>query len=241
MMALISTLQPQESVRRLTLPEFNPDKEGLGVQRWIFVSKKSTKWRSTRGYYQQGPKSNYKRNYRRFRFRSESEMFSTSDNKRTKYYEQSTLKCFSCGKLGYRQTECRFKLKNYKLKSPVKSDVASTSERVDKPPSIKCFKCGALGHVASCCTTGIGTGGGSTSTIIQDERRVTLCVVECASGFHLIQCHEESIDRSVFITPDGQYEYLTMHFRLKNSITARTIANALGKLICYYVIVYVVS
>lgn len=65
--------------------------------------------------------------------------------------------------------------------------------------------------------------------------------LDCASGFHLIPVHEESIERTAFITNEAQYEFLTMPFGLKNAISVfqRAIVNALGDLANDYVIVYV--
>ncbi|XP_053989913.1 uncharacterized protein LOC128882354 [Hylaeus volcanicus] len=65
--------------------------------------------------------------------------------------------------------------------------------------------------------------------------------LDCASGFHLIPVGEESIESTAFITSEGQYEFLTMPFGLKNAISVfqRVIMNALGDLAHDYVIVYV--
>lgn len=65
--------------------------------------------------------------------------------------------------------------------------------------------------------------------------------LDCASGFHLIPVSEESIESTAFITAEGQYDYLTMPFGLKNAISVfqRAIMNALGDLAHDYVIVYV--
>ncbi|XP_047543250.1 uncharacterized protein LOC125075584 [Vanessa atalanta] len=65
--------------------------------------------------------------------------------------------------------------------------------------------------------------------------------LDCASGFHLIPVSEDSIEMTAFITNDGQYEFLTMPFGLKNAISVfqRAIMNALGDLAHDYVIVYV--
>lgn len=65
--------------------------------------------------------------------------------------------------------------------------------------------------------------------------------LDCASGFHLIPIKdEESIERTAFITPDGQYEYISMPFGLRNamSVFQRAIIKALGDLAHSYVIVY---
>nr|XP_026499846.1 uncharacterized protein LOC113403492 isoform X1 [Vanessa tameamea] len=65
--------------------------------------------------------------------------------------------------------------------------------------------------------------------------------LDCASGFHLILVSEDAIEMTAFITNDGQYEFLTMPFGLKNAISVfqRAIMNALGDLAHDYVIVYV--
>lgn len=64
--------------------------------------------------------------------------------------------------------------------------------------------------------------------------------LDMASGFHQIPVHENSIEYTAFVTPDGQYEYLTMPFGLRNapSVYQRVITNVLGKLASSYVVVY---
>jgi hypothetical protein len=66
-------------------------------------------------------------------------------------------------------------------------------------------------------------------------------LLDCASGFHLIPVNADSIETTAFITPDGQFEFLTMPFGLKNAIAVfqRAIMNALGELAYDYVIIYV--
>ena len=61
-----------------------------------------------------------------------------------------------------------------------------------------------------------------------------------ASGFHQIPIHPNSTEYTAFVTPDGQYEYVTMPFGLKNapSVFQRAILNALGDLAYSYVVVY---
>ena len=61
-----------------------------------------------------------------------------------------------------------------------------------------------------------------------------------ASGFHQIPIHPNSTEYTAFVTPDGQYEYVTMPFGLKNapSVFQRAIFNALGDLAYSYDVVY---
>ena len=53
-----------------------------------------------------------------------------------------------------------------------------------------------------------------------------------ASGFHQIPIHPNSTKYTALVTPDGQYEYVTMPFGLKNvpSVFQRAILNALDDL-----------
>ncbi|XP_046434515.1 uncharacterized protein LOC124186677 [Neodiprion fabricii] len=60
------------------------------------------------------------------------------------------------------------------------------------------------------------------------------------AGFHQIPVKENSIEKLAFITPDGQFEYLTMPFGLMNApaVYQRAINNALGELRYSFAIVY---
>lgn len=64
--------------------------------------------------------------------------------------------------------------------------------------------------------------------------------LDMASGFHQIPIHPNSTEYTAFVTPDGQYEYITMPFGLKNapSVFQRAIFKALGDLAYSYVVVY---
>ncbi|XP_048269848.1 uncharacterized protein LOC125386761 [Bombus terrestris] len=64
--------------------------------------------------------------------------------------------------------------------------------------------------------------------------------LDMASGFHQIPIHPNSTVYTAFVTPDRQYEYVTMPFGLKNapSVFQRAILNALGDLAHSYVVVY---
>lgn len=56
--------------------------------------------------------------------------------------------------------------------------------------------------------------------------------LDMASGFHQISIHPDSVQRTAFVTLDGQYEYLAMPFGLRNapSVYQRCINNALNNL-----------
>lgn len=65
-------------------------------------------------------------------------------------------------------------------------------------------------------------------------------ILDAASGFHQIPIHKDSIERTAFVTPDGQYEYLTMPFGLRNapSVFQRAMYKALGNLVNTFVVCY---
>lgn len=61
-----------------------------------------------------------------------------------------------------------------------------------------------------------------------------------ASGYYQIPLNADSIEYTAFVTPHGQYEFLSMPFGLKNapSVFQRIIMQVLGDLANAYVIVY---
>lgn len=65
--------------------------------------------------------------------------------------------------------------------------------------------------------------------------------LDMASGYHQIPIHSDSIERTAFVTPDGQYEYITMPFGLRNapSVYQRAINKALGNLAETFAICYI--
>lgn len=65
--------------------------------------------------------------------------------------------------------------------------------------------------------------------------------LDMASGFHQIPVNLDSIEKTAFVTPEGQYEYLTMPFGLINapSVYQRAIDIALGDLRNTIAIVYI--
>jgi len=76
--------------------------------------------------------------------------------------------------------------------------------------------------------------------LISDQiARLSGARFDMASGFHQIPIHACSIERTAFVTPEGQYEYLAMPFGLKNAPSEfqRAISRALGDLTYTYAIV----
>lgn len=64
--------------------------------------------------------------------------------------------------------------------------------------------------------------------------------LDMASGFHQIPVHPDSIEKTAFVTPDGQWEYLAVPFGLRNapSVYQRSVLNALGDLAHTFVVSY---
>lgn len=61
-----------------------------------------------------------------------------------------------------------------------------------------------------------------------------------ASGYYQVPMHPKSIEYTAFVTPDGQYEFLSMPFGLKNapSVFQLAVLKALGDIAYSFVIVY---
>jgi len=64
--------------------------------------------------------------------------------------------------------------------------------------------------------------------------------LDMASGYYQVPMQPGSVEYTTFVTPDGQYEFLSMPFGLKNapSVFQRAILKALGEIAYSYVIVY---
>jgi len=81
--------------------------------------------------------------------------------------------------------------------------------------------------------------------LIQDQKdrlRVVnyFTCLDMASGYYQIPLHADSIEYTAFVTPDGQYEFLSMPLGLKNApaVFQRLVMQALGDLANSYGIVY---
>lgn len=65
-------------------------------------------------------------------------------------------------------------------------------------------------------------------------------ILDMASGFHQIPVESESIEKTAFVTPDGQWEFLTMPFGVRNGpcVYQRAVMDALDDLAHSYVVCY---
>lgn len=63
-------------------------------------------------------------------------------------------------------------------------------------------------------------------------------IIDMASRFYQIPVESTSIDKTAFVTPDGQWEFLAMSFGVRNgpSVFQRALINALGELAMLFVI-----
>lgn len=66
-------------------------------------------------------------------------------------------------------------------------------------------------------------------------------VLDMAAGFHQIPIAKDSIEKTAFVTPDGQYEFLRMPFGLCNapSVFQRAINTALKQFVDDFVLIYI--
>lgn len=66
------------------------------------------------------------------------------------------------------------------------------------------------------------------------------CSIDMGSGFHQIRVHEDSVEKTAFVTSIGQYEFLTMPFGLRNApqVFQRAINSALKPLNDDRILVY---
>jgi hypothetical protein len=102
-----------------------------------------------------------------------------SENKRMKLSQSTVIKCFHCGMVGHRRSECRQKGRatNVNPHHPTASPTAAPRQPAPRSSFIVCFKCGEQGHVASACTSHPRATNNPPA-----ERRVDLCEVRPPSG-----------------------------------------------------------
>ncbi|XP_047543307.1 uncharacterized protein LOC125075643 [Vanessa atalanta] len=141
---------------------------------------------------------------------------------------------------------------------PTQERLSSKRMKVDRDRSdqgMTCFVCGKRGHRARWCNQNAIKNGEdrlcvdyrelNTNTVrdnyplpliseqldqLADAKYFTC--LDMAAGFHQVPISEASIEKTAFVTPDGQYEYLTMPFGLTNALSVyqRAINKALGEL-----------
>ncbi|XP_033362397.1 uncharacterized protein LOC117240484, partial [Bombus vosnesenskii] len=83
------------------------------------------------------------------------------------------IKCYRCGALGHRRTECRLQIptgKEQDIRNPKEKRPAASSK-------VTCFKCHEEGHIAPNCLSSRKRNYDSI-----DERRIDSCVVEAPAG-----------------------------------------------------------
>ncbi|CAG9137741.1 unnamed protein product [Plutella xylostella] len=171
------------------------------------------------------------------------------DYKRFKPSIISALRCFHCAHaelVPFRHSGQQPVVKDNIGQTNTTSAVAQSPRRFQRQADPVCFRCGTPGHFASNChrnvpvtSTGpspqLGGNGAANST----ERRVDVCCVDypraeltnndACSGYHQIPVHPDSVEKTAFVTPEGQWEYLAMPFGLKNatSVFQRAVNSAL--------------
>jgi len=166
-------------------------------------------------------------------FDNRLQRLSFTSNVRTRSDLQSELKAFTFNK----------------RKSGFVGHQSEVYPKRQKQSSIECHFCGKLGSDRLCVDyrelNSNTVADKYPLPLIQDQidrlrgANYFTCL-DMASGHYQNPLHAGSIKYTAFVTPDGQYEFLSMPFGLKNAVSVfqRLVMQALGDLANSYVIVY---